>query len=37
MWNRFATLPKNDDLGPLKIAGAILWTAVIITALIVLW
>lgn len=37
MWDRFVTLPKNDDLGPLKMAGAILWTAVIITAIIVLW
>lgn len=35
MWDCYSTLP--DDLGPLKMAGAILWTAVIVTALIVLW
>lgn len=37
MWDRFAIFPEDDDLSPLKKAGAILWTAVIITALIVLW
>lgn len=37
MWDRFATLPEDDDLDPLKIAGAILWTAVIVITFIILW
>lgn len=36
MEDRYSTLPA-DDLGPLKVVGAILWTAVIVTAFIVLW
>lgn len=36
MSDRYVTLPADEDLIPLKVAGAILWTAVIVIALIVL-
>lgn len=37
MWDRYVILPATDDLGPLKMVGAIIWTAAIVTAFIVLW
>ena len=37
MWDRYAILPAADDLDPLKMAGAILWAAVIVTTFIILW
>lgn len=36
MWDRYAIFPAVDDLSPLKVVGIILWTAVIVTAFIVL-
>lgn len=36
MLDRYATLPDDEDLVPLKVAGVILWIAVIVTAFIVL-
>lgn len=36
MWNRYKIFSIEDKFAPLKIAGVILWTAVIITAIVVL-
>ena len=36
MWNCHKIFPIEDKFAPLKIAGVILWTAVIITAIVIL-